>query len=235
MKTITIGWVLDSDKYKIAFEPPKKLIPGKDKSSNKKGYLSCPSVRSYTEDTYVITSPYSIKLRYIENEDNFEVRPVFPFTSIHDSVVKAIIHPEHPSTWRQKNFVTIQIPSPYVFFSDDEVFMEQGQPILTETTRLNWRVIPGKIDIYSWQRPLNWAFEWDVTTGDFVIKAGEPIYTLRFFSNTKRPISVKLKEYKMNKKLQDQLELTRGIAQVKTGLNPYFEKAKLKRKKLKLL
>ena len=39
----------------------------------------------------------------------------------------------------------------------------------------------------------------------------------------------------MNKKLQDQLALTRGIAQVKTGLNPYFEKAKLKRKKLKLL
>ena len=39
----------------------------------------------------------------------------------------------------------------------------------------------------------------------------------------------------MNKKIEDQLELTRGIAQVKTGLNPFFEKAKLKRKKLKLL
>ena len=39
----------------------------------------------------------------------------------------------------------------------------------------------------------------------------------------------------MNKKLQDQLELTRGIAQVKTGMNPFFEKAKLKRKKIKLL
>ena len=112
--------------------------------------------------------------------------------------------------------------------------MEQGQPILTDTTKLNWRLIPGKIDIYSWQNR-NWAFEWDISTGDFIIKAGEPIYTLRFYSKTKKPISVKLKEYKMNKKLQNQLELTRGIAQVKTGLNPFFEKAKLKRKKIKLL
>ena len=235
MKPTKIGWCIESTKYKLAFEPPKKLFAPKDQSINRKGYLSCPSVRSYVEDTYVITSPYSIKLRYIEKDEHYEICPVFPFTSIHNSLVNTLVHPEHPSTWRKKNFVTIQIPSPYIFFADEEIFMEQGQPILTDTTKLNWRLIPGKIDIYSWQRPLNWAFEWDISGGDFIIKAGEPIYTLRFFSKSKKPLSVELKEYKMNKKIEDQLELTRGIAQVKTGLNPFFEKAKLKRKKLKLL
>ena len=36
--------------------------------------------------------------------------------------MNTLVHPEHPSTWRKKNFVTIQIPSPYVFFSDEEIF-----------------------------------------------------------------------------------------------------------------
>ena len=39
----------------------------------------------------------------------------------------------------------------------------------------------------------------------------------------------------MNKKIKEQLALTKGIAAVKKGLKPYFEKAKLKRKKIKLL
>ena len=113
--------------------------------------------------------------------------------------------------------------------------MEQGHALLTDQTSLNWRVIPGVIDIYSWQRPLNWSFEWDINAGDLIINAGEPIYSLRFFSKSKNPITVELKEYQMNKKINDQLALTRGIATVKKGIKPYFEKAKLKRKKIKLL
>ena len=115
MKSTKIGWCIESTKYKLAFEPPKKLFAPKDQSINRKGYLSCPSVRSYVEDTYVITSPYSIKLRYIEKDEHYEICPVFPFTSIHNSLVNTLVHPEHPSTWRKKNFVTIQIPSPYIF------------------------------------------------------------------------------------------------------------------------
>ena len=69
--------------------------------------------------------------------------------------------------------------------------------------------------IYSWQRPLNWSFEWDVNAGDFVINANEPIYSIRFFSKSKNPTIVDLKEYQMNKKIKEQLALTNGIAKVK--------------------
>ena len=235
MKKVKVGWCIDSKEYKIAFEPPTRLIPIKDKSEDQKGYLSCPAVRSYCDGQYVVTSPYSIKLRCVENEDQFKIFPVYPFTSINDSLIQSLIQIEHPSTWRKKNFITIQVPSPYVFFSDEMIKMEQGHALLTDQTSLNWRVIPGVIDIYSWQRPLNWSFEWDINAGDLIINAGEPIYSLRFFSKSKNPITVELKEYQMNKKINDQLALTRGIATVKKGIKPYFEKAKLKRKKIKLL
>ena len=102
--------------------------------------------------------------------------------------------------------------------------MEQGQPLLTNQTKLNWRVIPGTIDIYSWQRPLNWAFEWDISSGDFLINANEPIFSIRFFHKSKNIDNFILKEYAMSKKLKEQLALTKGIAKVTKGLKPYFEK-----------
>ena len=235
MKKVKVGWCVHTTEHKMVFEPPKKLIPLKDRSENQKGYLSCPAVRSYCDGYYVVTSPYSIKLKCFEKEDRLEIFPVFPFTSINDSLIKALIQVEHPSTWRKNNLVTIQVPSPYVFFSDEMIYMEQSHPMLTDQTKLNWRVIPGIIDIYSWQRPMNWAFEWDISTGDFVINANEPIYSIRFFSKSKNTTSVDLKEYQMNKKIREQLALTSGIAKVKRGIKPYFEKAKIRRKKIKLL
>lgn len=235
MKEITVGWCLAFDQYKIAFDQPRKLIPLKDQSENQKGYLSCPAVRSFSEGQFIVTSPYSIKLRAIAKNNNLEIFPVYPFTSINDTLVKSLIQVEHSSTWRKSNLVTIQIPSPYVFFSDDLIFMEQAHPLLTDQTSLNWRVIPGIIDIYSWQRPMNWSFEWDVNAGDLIINSGEPIYSLRFFSEFKNQIQIKLKEYKINKKIEEQLALTRSIATVKKGIKPFFQKAKLKRKKIKLL
>ena len=234
-KKIKVGWTIASDEYKIAFEPPEKLIVQKDKSPNQKGYLSCPAVRNFSQGFYIVKSPYSIKLRAIDDGENLNIFPVYPFTSIHDSLIKKIVQIEHPSTWRKNETVTIQIPSPYVFFADQLVFMEQGQPMLTNQTKLNWRIIPGIIDIYSWQRPLNWAFEWDLNSGDFIINNNEAIYTLRFFDGAKHLDNVELVEYPMNKKIKDQLALTNGIAKVKKGIMPYFEKAKKKRKKLKLL
>lgn len=234
-KKIKVGWTVASNEYKIAFDPPEKQLIKKDDTPNQKGYLSCPAVRSFAQSCYIVKSPYSIKLRAINDGEKIDIFPVYPFTSIHDSLVKKIVQIEHPSTWRAGNTVTIQIPSPYVFFSDQLILMEQGQPMLTEQSKLNWRNIPGIIDIYSWQRPLNWAFEWDLNSGDFIISNNEPIYSLRFFDGSKYLNNIELKEYQMNKKIEEQLALTNGIAKVKKGLKPYFEKAKNKRKKLKLL
>ena len=234
-KKTRVGWAIASDEYKIAFEAPEKLHIQKDQSPNQKGFLSCPSVRSFAQSFYIVKSPYSIKLRAIDDGENINIFPVYPFTSIHDTLIKKLIMIEHPSTWRKSNTITIQVPSPYVFFSDQLVLMEQSQPMLTNQTKLNWRVIPGMIDIYSWQRPLNWAFEWDLTTGDFILHNNEPIYALRFFDGNKHLNNIDLVEYPMSQKLKQQLTLTNGIAKVKKGLMPYFEKAKQKRKKLKLL
>lgn len=234
-KKIKIGWCLDAQEHLLIYDEPKKLIPLKDNSINKKGYLSCPAVRSYCEDTFFVTSPFSLKIRFEDYNDRFEIKPVYPFSSIDENKFREFITVEHPSTWRNTNTLTMQIPSPYVFFSDEDVSIEQSHSLLLNQSKMNWRVIPGKFNIYAWQRPLNWAFEWDTSLGDFEIKSGEPIYSLKFLCNKKKNCEFELKKYEMNEKISRRLKLTKNITSVKKGISPLIEKSKNDRKKIKLL
>lgn len=235
LNNVKIGWCLDASEYLSIYEEPKRLIPPKDNSINKKGYLSCPAVRAFCENTFYVTSPFSLKIQFQDFGDRFELRPVYPFTSIDEKKFQELVTVEHPSTWRDNSLLTMQIPSPYVFFSDEDVSMEQSHCVLLNQSKINWRIIPGKFNIYAWQRPLNWAFEWDVTMGDFEIKSGEPIYSIKFLSNKKANCEYKLIKFDLNEKLTERLKLTRNITSVKKGLNPLIQKSKNERSKIKLL
>ena len=107
---------MDASEYLSIYEEPKRLIPPKDNSINKKGYLSCPAVRAFCENTFYVTSPFSLKIQFQDFGDRFELRPVYPFTSIDEKKFQELVTVEHPSTWRDNSLLTMQIPSPYVFF-----------------------------------------------------------------------------------------------------------------------
>jgi len=105
--------------------------------------------------------------------------------------------------------------------------VEQSSTELSNISKLNWRVIPGKFDIYAWQRPLNWAFEWDFSCGDFEIRVGEPQYKVRFFS-TAIPVgnySIKLQKISLDEKIINRLELTKDISKVRKGTLQLFKRA----------
>lgn len=233
---MNIGWCVNTDEHSIIFNDPIRAIPKKDDSISKRGYLSCPSVRSFLDNKFYISSPYSLQLRFIEHPERFEIYPIYPFTSINENILKNYLFVEHHSSWRDKFLITIQMPSPYIFFTDDLVYLEQSHPLLLDQSKINWRTIPGKFDIYSWQRPLNWAFEWDTRLGDLIIKSGDPLYTLSFYNSNNSLIdNVNLKKYKTTPELKERISLSHGITKVKKGINPLIEKSKKERKKIKLL
>lgn len=234
---ISIGWCIASDRFAIAFDAPSALIPPKDPSNNKKGYLSCPAVRQFSEGLFQVASPFSLKLRLIESDSGPAIVPVYPFTSLTEDIINQLVQIEPQSTWGNRNCAVIQIPSPYVFIADEPVIVEQSNPDLTIQSRMNWRVIPGRFDIYSWQRPLNWAFEWDFSCGDFEIRAGEAQYNIRFlprnypFGN----FSIKLIKLAFDKEIKSRLDLTRDIAKIRRGTAQLFSKSASLREKMDFL
>jgi hypothetical protein len=233
--TLKIGWCLCSEDAQIAFDPPARFIPPKDASGKGLGFLSCPAVRNYFDGIFFVSSPFSIRLRYTKEDGFISIKPVYPFTSISEAKFREFITVEPRETWSNSHTVALQIPSPYLFFSDTPATIEQFHPSLAQTSTMNWRVIPGKFDIYAWQRPLNWAIEWDTNLGDFVIRPGEPLYFIKFFDMQSGYEPVELVECEMTKEIKERLRLSRGITGIRKGLVPLMKKAGDARLNIKLI
>jgi len=233
--TFKIGWCLCADDARIAFDPPARYIPPKDASGKGLGFLSCPAVRSYFDGIFFVSAPFSIRLRYVKEDGFISIKPVYPFTSISEAKFPEFVTIEPRETWRNSHTVALQFSSPYLFFADSHATIEQFHPSLVPTSAMNWRVIPGKFDIYSWQRPLNWAIEWDTNLGDLVIRPGEPLYFIKFLDLQNGDGTVELVECEMTQAIQERLRLSRGITGIRKGLVPLMKKAGEARASIKLI
>lgn len=219
-----IGWCSTALEAGVCFSPPMKFVPPRDGSEDGRGFLSCPAVRGYFSVTYFIPAPFSLRLAYSEVNGQPIIRPVYPFTSLNENKIRELITIESQSSWRSPSIVALQVPSPYLFFADEPVVMCQDPVTLTTPTSHSWRLIPGKFNIYSWQRPLNWACEWHVEAGDLIIKAGEPLYFITFESAEGQSLgNIELVESPMTPEINEQLRLTRGVASIRRGVMPLFD------------
>lgn len=195
--------------------------------------MSCPAMRAYFEDTFVVASAFSLKLRRVSNSTGFTVCPVYPFTSIPPKRVQKFINVQPRSTWRKPDRVVLQISTPYMFFADEPVEIEQMHPILGDIETLNWNLIPGRFDIYAWQRTLNCSMEWDCTLGDLTIRQGDPLFFVRFRSENGQRFSVS--ECAFTGDIKERFRLFRGIASVRRGNFGLFEDAASARAHIKLV
>lgn len=221
-----IGWSLLAEEGGICFPAPARFVPQKDQSRDGKGFLNCPAVRGYFSGTYIVTAPFSIQLRHSLVNGQPVIQPVYPFTSLTEQKVQELIKIEPRSTWRSPDVVVLQMPSPYLFFADQPVVLRQDPCLLTTPTSLSWRQIPGKFNIYDWQRPLNWACEWFVSAGDLIIKAGEPLYFVSFESvHGESVASVDLVQQSLTPELRERLALSRNIVSMRKGVVPLISKA----------
>jgi hypothetical protein len=222
---LKIGWLLTAHEGGIAYDPPSRFVVEKDASLLARGVLSCPAVRSYYDGVFQILAPFSLRLRCVKEAGSLCLKQIYPFTSLTESKFREFVTVEPPDTWRNSHTVMLQLPSPYLFFSDEHATIEQFQPSLTTVSAMNWRVIPGKFDIYSWQRPLNWGIEWDTNLGDLVIRAGEPLYFIKFQDSLTGKNSANLVECRMTPALEERMKLSRGITAIRKGAVPLMKAA----------
>jgi len=83
--------------------------------------------------------------------------------------------------WRHPDRPIIQIHTPYIFLSDEPIWMAQMPPI-SSYRREQWPglVIGGRLPIHIWPRPMMWAFEWWDTDSSLSLTRGEPWFHIRF-------------------------------------------------------
>lgn len=166
-----IGWYTDA-----ILNPPSDLfvidpVRLSDSELNLGHYKHCPAFSNYITQTYLIKSPFDIELSC----ENMKVR---------------VISSSLDKTEYEKN-LTVDIGERPVVQMELHIGVVADQPCAVEVfgSFFNskeqsepYRVIPGTYDIYSWQRFLNFAFEWTNPQKNIIIKRGQPILYVRFRS-----------------------------------------------------
>lgn len=181
---------------------------------------------------FSITSPFGLKLRFSAYGDAVSFTPIYPSTTLNEAKFSEMFRLEPRDSWRNENFPVAQFPSPYVFVSDNHVEVEQLMPMVGDLTRLNWRLIPGRFNIYAWQRPLNWAFEWDIRNGDLTIRMGDPLYWVRFYDERGALIEdPEILQITPSPELLERMRSFSGVTAMQRGTAKLINEAKKSRSK----
>lgn len=234
-QTVKVGWSLIADEALASYGDPTHLRLEKDTSPLQNSYLACPAVRAYDSNFYKVTSPFSLKLRASTDRGTILVQPVYPFTTLAFHLVKQLVQVESIETWPHPNRCIVQIRMPYLFFADESVIIEQSECPLDKKRKMNWRVVPGEFDIYGWQRPVNWSFEWDFSLGDFEVGTGEPMFAIRFRAQANPEANIILQKQRVSEALSQQMKEAAGVSKMRRGTSAVIKKATAERKNVRLV
>lgn len=183
---VSIGWYTDAEYGDFVFPAPRVVKESRSSPLSGRAVQACPAVNELERRIFQIDCPFHMHLELEKNRDSYDLFIVDKTTRIDRDIASKFIKLMPPEIWRNPARPVIQIFSPYIFFADEEVFMQQVSPFLDYSSQ-KWPgvLIPGRFPIMNWMRPLNWAFEWIDTTKAIRLKEGQPFYYLQF--ETTRP------------------------------------------------
>ena len=185
-KPVSIGWFTDAEFGDFVFPAPKAVKDSRTGPISERAVQACPAINEFERRLFQIDCPFHMHLELEKKADSYDLFIVDKTTRVDLDIASRYIKLMPPEIWRTPKIPVIQIFSPYIFFSDEEVFLQQIPPYLDYISQ-SWPgiLIPGRFPIMNWMRPLNWAFEWIDTTKPIRLRQGQPLYYLQF--ETTRP------------------------------------------------
>jgi hypothetical protein len=119
--------------------------------------------------------------------------------------------------------------TPYVFLSDDPLYINQLPPFLDFGPNYRPGVqINGRFPIDIWPRALMWAFEWYDITKDLILKRGEPLFYITF-EGPDPAAPVRLVEAQRTPEVEAYTDSIVGVSQWVTQTYSLFKTARERR------
>lgn len=203
-RTYTVGWLLTSDKSSVIWDAPKPVRQEASQSGASKSVALCPAVIEFDRRHLIIPCPVDIHLRLETTADGkLNVKHMLGEQSpVRQGALNQMLIFMPQNEWRHPQRPVVQLLTPYLFISDDPIYINQFPPFLHYGSAPRPGVpLCGRFPIDVWPRPMMWAFEWHDMSKDLILKRGEPLFYVRF-EGPDPSASVRLIEARMTPELK---------------------------------
>ena len=229
-RRVEVGWLLKDETAGVIWDTPKPVSWNHSKAQTSKSVQACPAVIQYDRLHYVINSPVDLHLRINKTSDGqLQLQNVDgDMSSVRPTGLQKLIAMSPQAEWRHPMRPVLQLVTPYVFVSDDPVYVNQFPPFL-HYPKNAWPGVQicGRFPIDVWPRVHMWALEWHDLSKDLILKRGEPLFYVRF--ETTDPSSlVRLVEAERTPELESYI---RQITDVTNYVNQSFQLFKTARER----
>lgn len=209
---VRVGWLLTDDKAGIVFDPPERVRSPEANRAHAKSASRCPAVINLESRYFAVRCPFDLHLEFIRDGDGKpalrnllgDASPVRP------KKLNQHLHIVGEKEWRYPDRPTIQLSLPYVFLSDEPVYLSQIAPFMHYRREpLPGTIFGGRFPISTWPRPLMWGFEWHEPARPIRLTRGEPLFYL-LFETTPQDRPVQLVEATRTPELTEYMDLISG-------------------------
>jgi hypothetical protein len=191
---VVVGWLRDIVKGGVLYDPPERLVSREVDRSHAKSASRCPAVIQMESRYFQVRCPFDLHVGFTRDEKGKAalVNRGGIASPIRGSKIGEILKLVNEVEWRYPDRPTVQLALPYVFLSDEPVYVTQIAPFL-HYRRDPWpgTIFGGRFPISLWPRPLMWAFEWHEPGRDLILRRGEPLFYVQFeCDRPNRPVNL---------------------------------------------
>ena len=224
---VTVGWFLNDRKGGVIYDPPERVRSADLDRSHAKSASRCPAVINLESRYFLVRCPFDINIGFARDKDGKAGLKNLAGTAspVRGSKLGEKLHLVSEVEWRHKGVPTLQLMLPYVFISDEPVYMSQVAPFMHYARDpLPGTIFGGRFPINVWPRPLMWAFEWREPEKPLVLKRGDPLFYATF-ETLPQDRSVQLVEAEVTPELQAYMDHISGAVNYVNQTFSLFEAA----------
>jgi len=230
---VRVGWLLMRKGPGVVFAPPERVRSAPINKKHAKSASRCPAVINLESRYFVIKCPFDLHFRFERDRDGRAslVNMAGQASAIRPKNLREHLHLTDESEWRYPDRPTIQLSLPYLFVSDERVYMSQVAPFMHyRKNPLPGTIFGGRFPINVWPRPLMWAFEWHEPDKEIKLQRGEPLFYALFETSPQdRPVQVL--EAERTPELTEYVDLISGAVNYVNQTFSLFEAAEQQRPK----
>ena len=165
-------WSYREDDWNILYNDLENLYSDLEKNKNKlvdkkNNLFLCPVVRNFTKNTFVIKNPIKSHIEIVDN------KIIYKSINYIDSKIA-----RPPSL---DNNILVNYGISYIFFCEENLNMALTSPFFSNSQHLKYgSIVPGKFDISSWFRNINFEYNLWNNEKTLIIEKDEDIAYVNF-------------------------------------------------------